>query len=359
MAGSVTPAPPGADTGFEIEAPQEPLTVSRRLMLGVANFWILFFLLGLVIFFSLTTNNHAFLQTSNFKNIALDTSEVILLGIGETFVIITAGIDLSVGGILVFSGVASGLIMLHFSGTAAQVDALQYPNASTAVPLGIIVSLCAGTAWGLLNGVLVTRLRLPPFIVTLGTLGMSFGAADLLTGGTNLSSIPTGFQNSFGNGTILGLYVPVIVALIVVVIAYIVLNMTRFGRYTVAIGSNEEASRRSGINVDLHLIKVYALTGFLCGLAGLIDVARFGTENISSHSVDNLNAIAAVVIGGTSLFGGVGTVVGTLVGAFIPTILSNGFVIQGVDPFWQEVLVGATIILAVYLDQWRRRRSSK
>lgn len=329
------------------------------MLLALANFWILFFLLALIIYFSIFTPNHAFLQTANFKNIALDTSEVILMGIGETFVIITAGIDLSVGAVLVFSGVAGGLVMLHFSGTPAQVDALQYPHASTAVPLGIVVSLAAGSAWGLLNGLLITRLRLPPFIVTLGTFGMATGSADLLTGGTNLSSIPTGFQNSFGNGTILGLYTPVVVALFAVLIAYLMLNMTRFGRYTFAIGSNEEAARRSGINVDLHLIKVYTLTGFLCGLAGLIDVARFGTENLSAHNTDNLNAISAVVIGGTSLFGGVGTILGTVVGAFIPTVLNNGFVINGIDPFWQEVLVGATIVFAVYLDQWRRRRSSK
>jgi ribose transport system permease protein len=359
MAEPATPAPVGSDTSLEIEAPAAPLTVWRRALLALANFWILFFLLGLIVYFSLFTPNHAFLQTGNFKNIALDTSEVILLGIGETFVIITAGIDLSVGGILVFAGVAGGLVMLHFSGTPAQTNALQYPHASTAVPIGIVVALAAGTGWGLLNGLLITRLRLPPFIVTLGTLGMSFGAADLLTGGTNLSSIPTGFQNSFGNGTILGLYVPVVVALIAVVIAYVMLNFMRFGRYTAAIGSNAEAARRSGVNVDLHLIKVYTLTGLLCGLAGLIDVARFGTENLSAHNTDNLNAIAAVVIGGTSLFGGVGTIIGTVVGAFIPTVLNNGFVINGINPFWQEVLVGATIVFAVYIDQVRRRRSSK
>jgi ribose transport system permease protein len=351
--------PPPAETQFEIDTPPPQESPGRRMLLALTNFWILFFLLALIIYFSITTPGHAFLSTSNFKNIALDTSEVILLGIGETFVIITAGIDLSVGGILTFSGVTGGLIMLHFSGTSAQVDALQYPHASTAIPLGIAIALLSGIGWGLLNGLLVTFLRLPSFIVTLGTLGMSFGAADLLTGGTNLSSVPTGFQNSLGNGTILGIYVPVIVALIALVIAHVLLTQTRFGRYTAAIGSNEEGVRRAGVPVDLHLIKVYTLTGFLCGVAGLIDVARFGTENISSHNTDNLNAIAAVVIGGTSLFGGVGTIIGTVVGAFIPTVLQNGFVINGIDPFWQEVLVGATIIVAVYIDQWRRRRSSK
>lgn len=351
------PAP--AQTPLQIDTPPPRQGRGQLLLLAVANFWILLFLLALIIGFSVITPNHAFFQTSNFKNIALDTSEVILLGIGETFVVVTAGIDLSVGGILVFSGVTGGLIMLHFSGTAAQVNNLQYPNASTAIPLGVAVALGAGTAWGLLNGLLVTYLRLPPFIVTLGTLGMAFGGADLLTGGTNLSSVPTGFQSSLGNGTILGLYVPVIVALIALVIAQLLLTQTRFGRYTAAIGSNADGARRAGVPVDAHLIKVYTMTGFLCGLAGLIDLARFGTENISSHNTDNLNAIAAVVIGGTSLFGGVGTIIGTVIGAFIPTVLQNGFVINGIDPFWQEVLVGATIIVAVYLDQWRRRRSSK
>jgi ribose transport system permease protein len=220
----------------------------------------------------------------------------------------------------------------------------------------VLVCLAAGTGWGLLNGILVTRLRLPPFIVTLGTLGMATGAADLLTGGTNLASVPTSFQDKFGNGSVAGIYAPVVVAAVAVVIAYVMLRLTRFGRYTAAIGSNAEAARRSGINVDLHLVKVYGLTGLLCGVAGVIDLARFGTENLQAHTTDNLNAIAAVVIGGTSLFGGVGTILGTVVGAFIPTTLTNGFVINGIDPFWQEVLVGATIIVAVFLDQVRRRR---
>lgn len=356
--GELAPSSSG-QTPLQLDTPPPRDSRGRLMLLALGNFWILFFLLGLIVFFSITTPNHAFLQVSNFKNIALDTSEVILLGIGETFVIITAGIDLSVGGILVFSAVAAGLVMLHFSGTSAQVNNLQYPQASTAIPLGIAVGLVTATAWGLLNGLLVTFLRLPSFIVTLGTLGMAFGGADLLTGGTNLSSVPTGFQDSLGNGAILGIYVPVIVALIALVIAHMLLTQTRFGRYTAAIGSNEDGSRRSGVPVNLHLVKVYGLTGFLCGVAGLIDLARFGTENISSHNTDNLDAIAAVVIGGTSLFGGVGTIVGTVIGAFIPTVLSNGFVINGIDPFWQEVLVGATIIVAVYIDQWRRRRSSK
>jgi ribose transport system permease protein len=335
---------------------EEGQTARDRLLLYVGRYWLFLFLFGLIVYFSLTTPNHAFFQANNFKTIALDTSEVILLAIGETFVIMTAGIDLSVGGMLLLSGVAGGKVMLNLAGTEEQIASLQYPHAAVAVPIGIAVSIVVGIALGFFNGLLVTVLKLPSFIVTLGTLGIYFGAADLLTGGTNLSAVPTSFQDKVGNGKIFGLFVPVLIALFFVIAAHIALRQTRFGRYTAAIGSNEEGVRRTGINVDRHLIKVYTLAGFLAGVAAVIDLARFGSMNLAAHNTDNLNAIAAVVIGGTSLFGGIGTILGTVVGAFIPTVLQNGFIISGVDPFWQEVLVGATIIVAVYLDRLRRRR---
>jgi ribose transport system permease protein len=341
-------------TAFESPAPT--LSGGRLLFLALTRFWIFFFLLGLILYFTVSTPRHAFFQASNFKNIGLDTAEVILLAIGETFVIVTAGIDLSVGGILVFSGVLGGLTMIRLSGTHEQTANLMFPHALRGILIGTLVCVVCGAGWGLFNGLLVTRLRLPPFIVTLGTLGITFGGADLLTGGTNLQSVPTSLQDGFGNGSVGGIYAPVLLAAFVVIVAHIALRRTRFGLYTAAIGSNNEGVRRTGVNVDRHLLKVYTLSGLLCGIAGLVDIARFGTENLSAHNTDNLNAIAAVVIGGTSLFGGVGTILGTVVGAFIPTVLQNGFVINQVDPFWQEVLVGATIIIAVYIDQVRRRR---
>ena len=340
----------------ELQLDGEQLPQWRVALLALSRVWIALFLLVILGYFSLATPGHAFFQAENFKTIALDTSEVILLAVGQTFVIVTAGIDLSIGGILVFSGVAGGLTMLNQSGTKAQTDALIYPHAGWAVPLGVAVCLLAGLGWGIFNGFIVAKLKMPPFIVTLGTLGITFGAADLLSGGTNLSSVPTSFQDHVGNGKLLGIFVPVLIAGIVAIIAWITLRFTRFGRYTQAVGSNEEAARRAGIKTDRHLIKVYALSGLLAGLASVIDLARFGTMTLSAHNNDNLNAIAAVVIGGSSLFGGVGTIVGTVVGAFIPTVLQNGFIINEIDPFWQEVLVGATIIVAVYIDQLRRRR---
>jgi ribose transport system permease protein len=169
-------------------------------------------------------------------------------------------------------------------------------------------------------------------------------------------SVPFKLVDTIGTGRV-GNQVPylVIIAFAVAAVFAVLLHATRFGRYTFAIGSNEEAARRAGIRVDRHLIKVYALMGMLSGLAGFLSLARFSTTTIGGHSTDNLQAIAAVVIGGTSLFGGVGTLLGTIFGVFIPAVLQNGFVIVGVQPFWQQVAVGAVLILAVYLDQLRRR----
>jgi len=207
-----------------------------------------------------------------------------------------------------------------------------------------------------LNGVLITKARVPPLIVTLGTLGMSLGLALIITDGVDVREVPPRLVTSIGVGRLFD-QIPwlVVIAVAVAVIFGVMLHATRFGRHTYAIGSNDEAARRAGINVDRHLIGVYAISGLLSGLAGFMSLARFATTTIGGHSTDNLQAIAAVVLGGTSLFGGVGTVLGTVVGVFIPAVLQNGFVITGVETFWRDVAVGAVLIAAVYLDQLRRR----
>ena len=322
--------------------------------------WLFFFLLALIAYFWLTTPSGTFLAGDNFKLIALNTSEVILLAIAETFIIVTAGIDLSIGGILLFAGVCGAKTMLSLSGTHHQVELGLYPHATRAIAAGVIVCIAAGTMWGLANGLLITLLRLPPFIVTLGTLGVTFGLSELISGGTNFfAPVPPSFTNNVGNGKILGLFVPIWIAVVILVIAHVVFHHTRFGRYTAAVGSNQEAARRTGIAVNRHIVEVYTLGGFLAGIAAILDLAIYTNISSASHQTDNLNAIGAVVIGGTSLFGGVGTVLGSAVGAFIPTVTQNGLIIENVQPFWQEVLVGATIIFAVYLDQVRRRRTNR
>ena len=325
------------------EAPPEREAWWQRFATGPRS-WIGLILAGLIVVFSVLEYD-SFVSASNARNVATDAAVLLVIATGMTYVIITAGIDLSVGAVLVFSGVVSVKLM----------NAVGGDNWGTII-LGLATALGAGLAWGVINGFLVAKARIPALIVTLGTLGMAMGASLLITGGVDERDVPFKLIETIGTGRLFD-QIPwlVIIAFAVAVVFGIILAATRFGRFTYAVGSNEEAARRAGINVDRHLIKVYALAGTLSGLAGFMSLARFSTTTIGGHDTDNLNAIAAVVIGGTSLFGGIGSVLGTVFGVFIPAVLQNGFVIVGVQVFWQQVAVGAVLVGAVYLDQLRRR----
>jgi len=335
----VTSDPPEVDEDVE----ERDAPIWQRLVAG-SSAPIGLILVALIVVFSLLEPS-SFLGTDNARNISTDAAVLLVLATGMTFVIITSGIDLSVGGVLVFSGVVAAKVMHSAGGNNAGV-----------IVLGLVVALLAGLAWGVLNGFLVARARIPALIVTLGSLGMSLGGALVITGGVDQRDVPFKLITGIGTGRALG-QIPwlVVIAFAVAIVFGVVLAATRFGRYTYAVGSNEEAARRAGINVDRHLVKVYALAGMLAGLAGFLSLARFSTTTIGGHDTDNLQAIAAVVIGGTSLFGGIGTMLGTIFGVFIPAVLQNGFVILGVQPFWQQIAVGAVLVGAVYLDQLRRR----
>jgi ribose transport system permease protein len=175
----------------------------------------------------------------------------------------------------------------------------------------------------------------------------------------DIAYIPKWLVYNLGSGRIADVPWLVVVSVLVAIAGGLLLAVTRFGRYTYAVGSNPEAARRASINVSWHLIKVYALAGCLSGLAGYLSVARFATTTLSGHSTDNMQTIAAVVIGGTSLFGGIGSMIGSAIGVFIPVTLLNGFIVLGMQPFWQQVAVGAVLVIAVYLDQLRRRRRER
>jgi len=260
-----------------------------------------------------------------------------------TFVIITSGIDLSIGSVLVFSSVVAAKLMESIGGDGWGVAGL-----------GILAALVSGTAWGMLNGFLIAKAKIPPLIVTLGSLSVALGLAQVLTGGIDVRSVP-GVLTDFNTYIkILGIPSLPFVALITLIIGGIVLHRTKFGRYTYAVGSNELAARRVGINVDRHLILVYGLSGLMAGLGAVLALSQFGTTTIAGQSLTNLNVIAAVVIGGTSIFGGEGSIFGTVVGLFIPVVLQAGFVIIGVEAFWQGVAVGIVLVAAVYVDQSRR-----
>lgn len=311
-------------------------------------FRIFLVMIGIAAVFGLMAPD-TFAQWSNYRLIIQNASILAVLGVGMTFVITTAGIDLSIGSVMVFSGVVSAMSMRALEGDGWGVAII-----------GIIVAVLSGLTWGLLNGVLIAKGKIPPLIVTLGSLGMALGLAQIITRGVNIREVPGVLTETIGYGNVFG-SVPMIavIALGFVILGIFLLNFTKFGLYTFAVGSSEIAAERVGVKVDAQLIKVYAFGGALAGVAGLLSLAQFSTTAIQGQTMTNLDVISGVVIGGTSLFGGIGTIFGTVVGLFIPAILQNGFVIIGVQAFWQQVAVGAVLIIAVYIDQARRAAATR
>jgi ribose transport system permease protein len=344
MIDTATPPPDATE-------PAQPPTPSlaRRVVLEMdrRNSWVFVALLVLIATFSVLAPD-AFPTIANFRNIALDVSILLVIAVGATLVIVARGIDLSVGSVVIFSAVIGAKVMLALGG--------QGPGVAI---VGVLACVAAGAAWGLVNAVLVTRLSIPPLIATLGTLGMALGLAQVLTEGVDIRDVPQSVM-TFGSSELVG-QIPslCIIAAFVAVVGGLLLAATRFGRHTYAIGSNPEAARRAGIAVNRHLAKVYVAAGALSGLAGFMSLARFATTTIAGHGTDNLQVITGVVLGGASLFGGAGTVAGTVVGMLIPGVLRNGLVIAGLQSFWQEAATGAALVLAVYVDQLRRRARSR
>ncbi|MGN6609813.1 MAG: ABC transporter permease [Jatrophihabitans sp.] len=303
-------------------------------------------LIALFVVFSILQPD-TFPTTGNVRNLIVDTSIFLVMATGMTYVMVAAGFDLSIGSVLVFAGICSVKTMDWVGGTSYGT-----------VLAGLLAALVGGVAWGLFNGFCVTKLRVPALITTLGSLGAALGIANLMTNGNDISvaqsaMIDLQINYQFGMPWIVWL------ALVVVLIGGAVLRYTRFGRHTYVIGSNDEAARRAGINVNKHLVKLYAISGLLAGLAGMMSLVRFSTTTIGGHSQDALTVITGVILGGTSLYGGYGTVLGTVIGIFIPTVLQNGLVQEDVQPFWQNVAVGFILIAAVYLDQLKRRAREK
>lgn len=322
----------------------------RAFVERAGQWWTVGVLLLLVLVFALLEPR--FLSQPSWIATSQYAVEFLLLGIGQTFVIVTAGIDLSVGAILGTSAMVSALSMQQL--TAQGVAGW------TSIGVGLIVGVLSGVAIGAINGVLITKLKLAPFIVTLGTLtAFGSGVVFLLNNGAPISDLPPELS-AIGNTVWLGwLPVPVVIAGVLAVVFALVLGRTRFGLRTYAIGSDEAAAARAGINVHGHLIRVYMLSGLLAGIAGFIVTARFTNAAPVAGAGDELYAIAACVIGGASLFGGRGTILGTVVGAFTIAVLTTGLVILGIQPFWQPVAIGAVVIIAVAVDQARTRLSSR
>lgn len=317
----------------------------QRFMERIGPLWTLGVLVILVVSFGAAApelyTKAAWLSTSNYA------VEYLILAIGQTFVIVTSGIDLADGATLGFSAMAGSLLMEHLLAG--------HTSGGLTTLIGIVVILAAGAGIGLANGLIITRVKLPPFIVTLGTLTAITGATDLLNNGTEITNLPPFVSETLGTTSYLSgwLPLPVLITAALAVAFGLLLARTRFGLRTYAIGSNEIATRRAGINVDRHLIWVYVISGLLAGVAGLMVTANFSAASPIAGANDELYAIASVVIGGASIFGGRGTIFGTVIGTAIIAVLTTGLVLANVQPFWQQVAIGAVVIGAVAVDRVR------
>jgi ribose transport system permease protein len=316
-----------------------------RRTLAAGETWVFAALVILMAVFTIKEPGK-FLTLNNLSLNAQTAAPLLLMSIGETFVILTAGIDLSVGFVLVLSGVVAGDFYLSNGGQNASVGIIW---------VGAILGIASGAGFGALQGVAVAKLKIPPLIATLMGLGVAEGLSYLITGGSDLRAVPNTLVSSIGTGYFAGVQWVIIISFLATLVFGLILAYTRFGRYTYAIGSNPEATLRAGVNVDWHLIKVYALSGLMAGLAGVVNLAYFGTTTISAHPLDNLTVITAVVIGGASLFGGRGSMLGTFIGVFIPAMLLSGLNIWPANQFLQYIITGLVLGAAVYLDQVRRR----
>jgi ribose transport system permease protein len=303
-------------------------------------------LMGLIIFFSLA--NPQFMQTDNMVGILQSTAVNGVLAIACTFIIITSGIDLSVGTLMTFCAVMAGVFLT---------------NMGMPLYVGVIAALFFGALSGLVSGVLIAKLKIPPFIATLGMMLLLKGLSLIISGTKPIYFNDTPGFTAIAQDSLIGEILPslpipnaVLILFIVAVSASLILNKTILGTYTFALGSNEEAVRLSGVNVDRWKIIIYSFAGGICGIAGLLIASRLNSAQPALGQGYELDAIAAVVIGGTSLAGGVGTILGTIIGAFIMSVLTNGLRIMSVAQEWQTVVTGVIIILAVYADNLRKRK---
>lgn len=313
----------------------------------IAQYGIVLVLFVMIIVLSILSpiirGEQYFLTQRNLLSVALQASINMIIATGMTFVITSGGIDLSVGSIVALCGVIAALLMRD-----TQIGPIG----------GFIVAVLIGLLCGVVNGLLITRFNLAPFIATLGTMGIFRGLALVISEGRPIYGFGREFLEMF-SGTVGETEIPVAVvfAIVISIISWFVLNHLKFGKYTIALGSNEETARLAGIPVDLYKIGIYGFGGFLTGIAAALLLARLSSGDPTFGRLFELDAIAAAVMGGTSLTGGEGSIVGTAVGALIISLVRNAMNLFNVPSYWQEVVIGSVIVLAVMLDQWRKKQS--
>lgn len=363
-------------TAPEFDTPR-PRTAAERAALGLIQVWAWVFLAALILFFVaavplVSGGSVSFVSVRNSQNILVAITPVLLLGLGQTFVIISGGIDLSVGWVMSLASVLSALAVREAFDLGLPLW--------LAVLAGLAAALAGGAAVGLVNGSIIARLRVPAFIVTLGTSFIVRGMALLMSDNTTVIGLPRGVRD-YGNESLFylirgeggGFFFfarpdasdemlrrmdrivtwPVLLTAIIVVAAIFTLHRTKFGRHTYAIGGNREAAVRAGVPVEAHTVRLYVLSACTASVAGFLSMLRFTAGSAVIGDPLLLSSIAAVIIGGVSLFGGTGSVIGTVIGSLIIAVLTTGLVMLNVQPFWQFIVVGTVVILAVLIDQSR------
>lgn len=333
-------------------APQaDHADVRKTLVQKIAQLRAWLFLATLLIFFEIWARmdfGGSFIGSSfNWRSVAIFAIAPLLLAIGQTFVIISGGIDLSAGFVMGLAAVVAAHAINILGG---------YMPLPLAMVLGILISIAAAVVPGAINGLLISRLKVPPFIGTLGMFGVARGAAFLLAGGTTVP-VKNSYFATLGNGQIFGVPYLVLVTVVFVIVMHYLLSQTRFGQHNYAIGANAQAARRAGIAIKTHLFRLYILSAVCAGLGGALYSARFTAGAAQAGEPLLLDSVAAVVIGGASLFGGSGTIIGTVAGALVIAVIQYGLVFMNVEPFWQFIAVGVVIIISVLIDQLQRRFS--
>ncbi|GHF27440.1 ABC transporter permease [Pseudolysinimonas yzui] len=322
--------------------------------------WILLFDIALFALFTALSRNHVFFSAANAESLLISVSQILLLALGLAMMLGAGIFDLSLGANLVLSSVVGALVMKSFQ--AVPGDASSYHDIPLAAVAGFLACVGTGIVFGLVNGLLIAVGKINSLIATLGTLGIGTGIALLIAGGSDVSGMPTALQLAIGLNTIGIVPIPAIAAIAVAILLWVVVRFTRYGMRTQAIGSSRVAAERSGIRVRAHLLSLTVLGGGLAGMAGFIDLARFGSTALQGHANDALGAVTAAVIGGTLLEGGRISIWGAVWGAALAIILRTGLVILGVSAFWQLIVVGAVLLIAVLLDRVaavRRTRSAR
>jgi inositol transport system permease protein len=325
----------------------------------VSRFGPLIFLAVLMAVFTILQPR--FLSADNLFNVMRQISITGLIAIGMTFVILTGGIDLSVGSLLALAGIAAAVVAKGGNQNTLSLSAEE--AAGYGVVAAIAVAILVGLAGGFLQGFMITRLGVPAFVVTLGGLSAFRGGTLLLSGGGPISGFDDAYKwwgqgRIFQTETFPGIPIPVLIFLGFALLAHIVLRYTRYGRHIYAIGGNREAARLSGLNVTMLTLSVYVIVGFFAGLGGFVLSSRLGASEAVAGIGYELTVIASVVIGGTSLFGGEGNVIGTVIGSILIGVLTNGLVLMNVSPYVQQIIIGIIIVLAVAFDRYVKSRRS-